>query len=693
MQARWCPDGKFFRSGADRVWVRAVTYGPFPGGWPAAIEADMARISAAGFNALRLYEMPSPDFLDAAWHHGLRVIGGLQWGQHADFFRNPALWSGARVSLAQSLKTTAGHPALAAVLVGNEIPYDLVRFMDPPRVRLAVEELIDLGRQLAPSLMFGYANYPSTEYLEPENADFSAFNIYLEDPQAFRSYLKRLHHIAGDRPLLISEFGMDSRRNGLARQAEVLRWAMEISKDEETAGLVLFSWSDRWLSGGSVVLDWDFGLTDRDGAEKPALAAVSGYDAGGAGPSETGPSVSVIVCTRNGRQRISACLAATAKLDTTGLGSVETIVVDDGSTDGTADWVESRFPGVRLIRLKPSGLSAARNAGAAVAGGEILAFTDDDCEPDREWLVRLARGFSDGRYAAMGGPNLPPPARTWQQAVVRAAPGAPSHVMIDDTEAEHLPGCNLAVRKEAFECIGGFDPQFLTAGDDVDFCWRLRAAGFRLGFVPGAFVWHWRRPTIRRFLLQQLGYGHAEKLLIAKHPQHASPRRTIRWDGFIYGGGPVRVMDGSILYHGPMGTAPYQSVCNRMLPLRGITARFDDWRSRTALRWVKVLVPALRAWARNRDLPRWNVFREKARPNPIQAADHEFEFPGIEREEMIRRLLAKGWQPAGDFDEWDLEHGAQRVLVATEHFDGGMMCTLVRLWGNPRDFPDSSPGE
>jgi hypothetical protein len=92
--------------------------------------------------------------------------------------------------------------------------------MDPLKVRKALEGLISLGKELAPDLLFAYASYPSTEYLEPENADFTAFNVYLEDEGAFRSYVKRLHHIAGDRPLVISEFGLDSRRNGLERQAE-----------------------------------------------------------------------------------------------------------------------------------------------------------------------------------------------------------------------------------------------------------------------------------------------------------------------------------------------------------------------------------------------------------------------------------------------------------------------------------------
>jgi hypothetical protein len=496
----------------SRVELRSATYGPFPGGWPVSFDEDFQRIAAAGFNSLRLFDMPERRLLDAAARHGLRVFGGLKWGQNADFFRRPALLSAARVALARALRETATHPALAGVYVGNEIPADLVRWMGPLRVRRTIEDLIALGRELAPELLFAYANYPSTEYLEPENADFSAFNIYLENAGDFRSYVKRLHHIAGDRPLVVSEFGLDSNRNGVARQAEVLQWAMEISREEECSGFTIYAWSDRWWNAGAEVLDWDFGLIDRSGNAKPALPAIASVMASPSPRPRASHAFSVIICTRNGSERIGGCLDAVRKLEGV---DFETILVDDGSADGTADLVAAHFPWVKLLRLDPCGLSAARNAGAAAADGEILAFTDDDCMPDREWLLRLDRVFANGRFAAAGGPNLPPLPRSWREAVVCAAPGAPSHVMLDDVEAEHLPGCNLAVTKAAFDAIGGFDPQFHTAGDDVDFCWRLHDAGFRLGFAPGAFVWHWRRPAVRAFLRQQIGYGAAEKLLIS----------------------------------------------------------------------------------------------------------------------------------------------------------------------------------
>jgi GT2 family glycosyltransferase len=708
-QNRWQTDGKFFRSGGDRVLLRAVTYGPFPGGLEGSLDEDLPRIAAAGFNALRLYEMPGRGLLDAAWRHGLMVFGGLKWGQSADFCRAPELYASARQELARCLGETADHPALAAVYVGNEVPADLARWMGPLRVRQALEGLIAHGRQVAPELMFAYANYPSTEYLEPENADFTAFNVYLEEESALRSYIKRLHHIAGDRPLVIAEFGLDSKRNGTAKQAATLSWALRAASELDTAGMTVYAWSDRWWNAGAEVLDWDFGLVDRSGMAKPALDVVSQQPASHLPadppapapqqePSQTTPETSlttpetpcqkprfsVIVCTRNGKQRIGKCLGALQKIPGPGH---QVLVVDDGSCDGTAEFVATHFPQVQLLRLEHGGLSVARNAGAAAASGDILAFTDDDCEPDIEWLQRLRRVFADGRFAAAGGPNLPPRPHTWRAAVVCAAPGAPSHVLLDDEEAEHLPGCNLAVTRLAFEAIGGFDPQFHTAGDDVDFCWRLRDAGFRLGFAAGAFVWHWRRPSVCAFLRQQIGYGHAEHLLINKHPQRFSKRGDACWEGFVYGGGAVRAMAESFIYHGPMGTAGYQSIINRMLPLRSLDDRFNSLWARLTLRIVKFCQPRLRAWARNRML--WH---DQAPAPKKTTAKPTAEFAisstdGRERTDFLQVLLDDGWTPGGASDDWDVEKLGTRVLLATERGDGIAKRTLVRVWGDRSLWP------
>lgn len=660
----------------------SVTYGPFPTDRTAFQDTDFQRIAAAGFNSVRTYSLPERELLDAAERHGLKIFAGFDWGFLSDFGKRPQLVTGAKIRLAKFLTESAGHPALAGVYVGNEIPADLVRWIGPAKVREILEDLISTGRETAPDILYAYANYPSTEYLEPANADFTAFNIYLEEETSFRAYLKRLHHVAGDRPLVISEFGLDSRRNGTERQAETLRWGAVAAREEEAAGLTVYAWSDLWMTRGREVPDWDFGLIDRQDQAKPALLE---WDASlfTRNRFPEGPSFSVIVCTRNGRDRIGACLKAIAKMAG---GNFETIVVDDGSEDGTADHVAEHFPQVRLLRLEPGGLSAARNAGAAAATGEVLAFTDDDCEPDIEWIARLGRIFQEGTYAAAGGPNLPPFAGSWREAVVRAAPGAPSHVMLTDVEAEHLPGCNLAVTKEAFDKIGGFDPRFHTAGDDVDFCWRLRDAGYRLGFAPGAFVWHWRRPYISAFLRQQLGYGRAEKMLLAKHPQRFSESGGARWEGFVYGGGPVRAAGDSIIYHGTMGTAGYQKIVNRMLPLRELDDRYDSPHARLALLAVKFIQPRLRAWTRNRRLC---IRTHKRHAAPQEEPTDEFALQpgeGQDRAYFLKFLADRRWRPAGDTDDWDVEKNGTRVLIATELRDDDRTAILFRVWGPPEQL-------
>lgn len=669
-------DGKFFRAGESRVPVLAVTYGPFPESFSPSLNKDFAKIAAAGFNSIRTYTLPGPELLDAALRHGLRIFAGLDWAYPADFKKRPALISHALVKLVSYLQEYGEHPALAAIYVANEIQADLVRWMGADFVRTTLEQLITAGKQTAPHLLFAYANYPSTEYLEPVNADFTAFNVYLENPEDYRAYLKRLHHIAGDRPLVVSEFGLDSRRNGTAGQAEALLWGAGVTREEEAAGFTVYSWSDLWATGGAEVTDWDFGLNDRDGNPKEALLRWEPERFAQSYLQST-PLVSVIVCTKNGRKRIDGCLKAISKMDG---GGFETIVVDDGSDDGTADFVARAFPTVRLLPLNPCGLSAARNAGAAAAKGEILAFTDDDCEPDREWVARLRRVFADGRFSAAGGPNLPPPPRNWREAVVCAAPGAPSHVMLTDVEAEHLPGCNIAVTKAAFNSIGGFDPRFRTAGDDVDFCWRLREAGHRLGFSAGAFVWHWRRPSFGAFFRQQRGYAKAERLLIAKHPNRFSKRGGAKWEGFVYGGGPVRAERDSIIYHGQMGTAGYQRVVNRMLPLRDLDERFSTVVTRFALQSISFFQPRLRAWGRNHTL-----FLRSQRPIQYQPEEPSDEFgiqpkEGQDRGYFLKFLIDRRWKPGGDTDEWDLEKNGTRVLIATEYRNHKPVI-LFRLWG------------
>jgi hypothetical protein len=146
-------------------------------------------------------------------------------------------------------------------------------------------------------------------------------------------------------------------------------------------------------------------------------------------------------------------------------------------------------------------------------------------------------------------------------AVVMASPGGPAHVMLTDRQAEHIPGCNMAFYKWALVEIGGFDPVFHTAGDDVDVCWRLQQAGHKIGFSPAGFVWHYRRSTIADYLRQQHGYGQAEALLVRKHPECFNSLGSSIWRGRIYTSSRFGILlRSSIIYRGLFGSGGFQSL-------------------------------------------------------------------------------------------------------------------------------------
>jgi O-antigen biosynthesis protein len=144
---------------------------------------------------------------------------------------------------------------------------------------------------------------------------------------------------------------------------------------------------------------------------------------------------------------------------------------------------------------------------------------------------------------------------------VMVSPGGPAHVMLTDREAEHIPGCNMAFYKWALEQIGGFDPIYRKAGDDVDVCWRLQQCGYRIGFSPAGFVWHYRRSTVKAYLKQQAGYGEAEALLITKHPEYFNTAGASIWRGRIYSPSSMGVVvRRSVIYHGPFAGGVFQTL-------------------------------------------------------------------------------------------------------------------------------------
>ncbi len=551
--------GKYFRAGQESIFVKAVTFGPFPAGaFPDEGMSELSRVrEELGANAIRIYEIPSVEFLHCCAEIGLRVFITIPWSQHVDIFSDrESLVEGER-TLIETVRKFRGHPAVAGYFVGNEIDTTLVRWMGPEKIREEMERWIALGKANDPNSLFAYANYPSTEYLLPRNQDFIAFNLYLEDPESLGNYLNRLQNLAGDKPLLISEFGCDEKAHGEKGQSEMLSWHIDEVCKAGAAGTTIFSWSDRWQRGGKTVEDWDFGLTDREGNAKPALKAVSEKWAGISRPVQgveisDHPRISVIVCTYLGSETLVGCLKSICELD---YPAFEVLVVNDGDDDRIREIVES-FEKVKHIGIPHAGLSYARNVGAEAADGDIFAYTDDDCIVSRDWLSWLSRIFLESEETGCaGGPNIVPELLTRKQAKIAAAPGGPAHVLLTDTEAEHVPGCNLAVRRKVFEEIGGFNPTFRTAGDDVDFCWRISEAGYTIGFHAAAFVWHYRRFSYQAYARQQRGYGRAEALLMPLHEEKFRHLGGAEWKGQVYA---IRPVGGSVIYHGRYGYEPYQ---------------------------------------------------------------------------------------------------------------------------------------
>ncbi len=558
--------GKFLFVGDSKLYVRGVTYGAFRPDEHGneyhdleVIERDFAQMAALGINVVRIpHTMPPPALLDIAQRYGLRVIVGLSAEQYVGFLIDKQGAPDIESLTRAKVRAVADHPAILCYTLGNEITAPMARWLGRRRVERYLERLYWAVKAEDPEGLVTYVNYPSTEYLQLPFLDFLCFNVYLESQDHFAAYLARLQNIAGDRPLIISEIGLDSLRHSEEAQAQVLDWQVRTTFAAGCAGAVVFSWTDEWYRGGADVEDWAFGLTRRDRQPKPALAAVRQAFSEVPFPQDLRwPRISVVVCSYNGADTLRDCCAALLKLD---YPDYEVIIVDDGSTDDTSA-IAGEY-GFRLIRTQNDGLSAARNLGLQAATGELVAYSDADAYPDPHWLTYLAAAFMSSKHAGVGGPNIAPAADGLIADCVDNAPGNPIHVLLTDEEAEHIPGCNMAFRKTCLEAIGGFDPQFRVAGDDVDVCWRLQQNGWSLGYSPAAMVWHHRRNSIRAYFKQQVGYGKAEALLERKWPEKYNAPGHVSWRGRVYGKGLAQSLTWSRerIYHGLWGRAPFQSI-------------------------------------------------------------------------------------------------------------------------------------
>jgi GT2 family glycosyltransferase len=224
-----------------------------------------------------------------------------------------------------------------------------------------------------------------------------------------------------------------------------------------------------------------------------------------------GPRFSVIVPTYNRPAQLSACVASLRALERPG-GTLEIVIVNDGGAppDVTLVANDARDPGceVRVIEQRNAGPASARNRGASEARGAYLAFTDDDCLPDRRWLTAFEVAFRTSPDALLGGRTV--------NAIGESAYADASQRLADFVAAYFAGGetgrfftsNNIAVAREQFLAAGGFDTSFpFSAGEDREFCDRWSAQGRPSVSVPNAVVRHEHALSARRFVRQHFTYG------------------------------------------------------------------------------------------------------------------------------------------------------------------------------------------
>lgn len=266
---------------------------------------------------------------------------------------------------------------------------------------------------------------------------------------------------------------------------------------------------------------------------------LSQLDGGGAdGTQAATATASVVVCTRERPDQLRRCLDSIASA---AAGPAEVIVVDNGAPTFSAEAVVRDFPGVIYVRQDRPGLSVARNTGVERAAGDVIVFTDDDTRVHPNWLPPLLAGFADPRVMAVTGLVLPGELETEAQVIFQSAFGGFNHgyrrmrygrAFYETTKSLGTPvwkigaGANMAVRRDAFEHVGGFDER-LGAGaagcsEDSEFWYRLIAAGWECRYQPSSIVFHFHRRDRMNLERQAHEYirGHVVALFVQFSHSH-----------------------------------------------------------------------------------------------------------------------------------------------------------------------------
>lgn len=220
------------------------------------------------------------------------------------------------------------------------------------------------------------------------------------------------------------------------------------------------------------------------------------------------PVISVVIPTKGRLSSLERCLEALRDGDC-GHQRFEVVVANDRGGERVDSLVGSFGDELRVEIARPqrTGPSAARNAGAAVARGAYVAFTDDDCEPSPIWLTALERSVQANPGAAVGGRvENGIPENLGAVATQLVVDALHAHFNRDPGSPRFFASSNVAFPADAFRSVGGFDEGFRYA-EDRELCERWIRSGHRFVFAPQAVVVHMRTLALREFMSQHYGYG------------------------------------------------------------------------------------------------------------------------------------------------------------------------------------------
>ncbi|MCP4362626.1 MAG: glycosyltransferase [Chloroflexi bacterium] len=219
---------------------------------------------------------------------------------------------------------------------------------------------------------------------------------------------------------------------------------------------------------------------------------------------------SVIIPTRNRPEALANCLESFAMLDYP-TDCWELIVVNDGGEESftaVTNQMCQLLP-LRLVEIPPSGPAAARNKGVALAQYDYLAFTDDDCCVESDWLQQFAQTFEKENVDGVGGrAKNPQPEERGMQTAQFLVDFLYDYMRDEQGNALLLITNNAAYRRTAFEKAGGFDESYrIAAAEDLEFSHRMVRLGYRQVYCPIACVWHCHKLNNRGHIRQQFRYG------------------------------------------------------------------------------------------------------------------------------------------------------------------------------------------